>query len=265
MPVETPVKSMDIRKRIQPSGREGIVWFLAVWAAIGSTGVPVARPAENAATHEEIKLQLEDGTEHKVSFFHGRKARAVIFLHQSGATRTSWYFMAERLQRLGIASLSLESPTPQAALSAVDFLKKREFRNIALVGASIGGGAVLQALRQREDESIDKVILLAPTDAYPLQSERIRKLLIVSKRDFFGSVSYRLFPECSEPKRLVEYDGSAHAQDLFNGKYRDDLIKRILEFIQQDNKRVRTFRPAPNGSEKVLVARHLMTIEIRRP
>ena len=254
MPVETPVKSMDLRRRNQQSGREAILFFLAAWAAIGSTGVSAVRSAENAATHEEIRLKLEDGTEHEVSFFHGGKKQAVIFLHQSSATRASWYFMAERLQRLGIASLSLESSTPQAALSAVDFLKKQEFRNIALVGASIGGGAILQALRKREDESIDKVILLAPTDAYPIESKKIRKLLIVSKQDFFGSASYRLLSECSEPKRLVEYDGSAHAQDLFNGKHRDDLIKLILQFIQQDGKRVRTLSPVPNSPEKVLVA-----------
>jgi pimeloyl-ACP methyl ester carboxylesterase len=204
MPVETPVKSMDVREQIHQSGREAILFFLAVWAAIGPTGVSVARSAENSATHEEIKLKLEDGTEHEAAFFHGGKKQAVIFLHQSGATRASWYFMAERLQRLGVASLSLESSTPQAALSAVDFLKKQGFRNIALVGASIGGGAVLQALRQREDERINKVTLLAPADASPNESKKDQKTADRLQTGFFW---IRLLPFVSRVFRAEAIGG----------------------------------------------------------
>jgi pimeloyl-ACP methyl ester carboxylesterase len=224
---------MDVQQGIQRRGREAILFFLTIGTAIGMTGVPGARCAENSATHEEIKLKLEGGAEHKAAFFSAEKKQAVVFLHQSSATRASWYFMAERLQQLGIASLSLENSTPQDVWSAVDFLRGQGLENIALVGASIGGGAVLQALRQRQDGSINKVILLAPADAPPVESKKIEKLLIVSKQDFFGSATYRLFPDCSPPKMLKEYEGSEHAQDLFNGKYRDDLITLMLGFIQR--------------------------------
>ena len=101
--------------------------------------------------------------------------------------------MAKSLQKQGIASISIDfrgygnSKTGRSSelyydvLGAVDYLEKRGYEHIALVGGSMGGEAVLCALGHRVNPRIDKVVLLAPAGGEVIRSQTIKKLFKIKK------------------------------------------------------------------------------------
>lgn len=114
---------------------------------------------------------------------------------------------------------------------AVDFLEKKGFEQIALVGGSMGGTAILRALGRKVNPRIDKVALLAPAGGEAIKSRTIKKLFVVAEKDRFYSGVHTLYTASSEPKELKLYAGSAHAQHIFKTEYGADLANFIIYFL----------------------------------
>ena len=101
-------------------------------------------------------------------------------------------------------------------LAAVRYLRSAGARTVAVVGASLGGGAAARASIEARAGEIDRVVLLAhmPVD----QPERIkgRKLFIVARGDIGSGDAPRLptiraqFDKAAEPNELVVLEGTAH-------------------------------------------------------
>jgi esterase/lipase len=123
-------------------------------------------------------------------------------------------------------------------LSAINYLKENGFCTIALVGGSVGGAAILDALEHKTDESINKVIVLAPYGGCPIKNEKIKKLFVVAKGDRLGIYKdiKRLYKDSSEPKQIVEFEGSEHAQQLFESSKKEKLSNLIIEFITESDR-----------------------------
>lgn len=168
------------------------------------------------------------------ALFRTSTSKAVILAHQWGAKKESWYFLAEILREEGIASLALQNRGTRDVLGAIEFLIAEGYSDIALIGASIGGGAILHALELRPSSPITKVILLAPAKGPALQNSQIGKLVIVAENDFHRKNAYIAYNAASNPKILKEYPGTKHAQDLFEGTHRNDLIETIVEFLKSN-------------------------------
>jgi pimeloyl-ACP methyl ester carboxylesterase len=145
-----------------------------------------AEESANKSHYEIVKIKTKTGAENSAAYFDGKSHKAVVFVPGAVFNKESWYFLSELLRKSNIASLSLDGKTPSDVLSAVNYLKDRDFKNIVLVGGSMGGGAILSALAKRIDESIDGVIVLAPAGGSPLKSKKIRKLFVVAKADRTG-------------------------------------------------------------------------------
>jgi len=142
--------------------------------------------------------------------------------------------LAERLQRLNVSSLSLDGKRKEDVLSAIKFLRGKGFVKISLVGASMGGGAVLHALEETADNSIDKVIVLAPSGGNSIKSKKINKLFVIAKADRLGIYSKvkNIYTRSADPKKMVEYEGSEHAQHLFKSSHKDELSRLLIDFIR---------------------------------
>lgn len=192
----------------------------------------VGRQAAGSAQFEELQLAGNGGG---AAYFPGTAKKAVIFSPGSRYDKESWYFLAERFQKLNIASLALDNGSTQGILQAIALLKEKGFEKISLVGGSMGGEAILGVVEVDADQSIDKIVVLAPFGGNPLKSGKIDKLFIVAKRD--GMLSYTnvesLYHNSSEPKRFKLYEQSgAHGQELFSSKRtKDDVISLIIDFI----------------------------------
>jgi hypothetical protein len=133
--------------------------------------------------YEKVAIKLKAGIENVAAYFDCKSKEAAIFVPGAVFNKESCFFIAERLQNLGVASLSLDGKTQDDVLSAVKVLKNKGFKAITLVGGSMGGAAILHALKEQTDDCIHKVIVLAPYGGNPIKSKKIKKFFVVSKED----------------------------------------------------------------------------------
>ena len=191
-----------------------------------------------------VQFTTEDKGVIHGSLFKANSKQATVFAHGMIFNKESWYGLAERFQSEGITALSIdfrgygESTGPKKddkkfdVLGAIQFLVTEGYDEVNVVGGSMGAMATLDALAERADSRIAKVVLLAPPYGKPLSSRQIDKLVVVAKEERFYTQVTEIYEKISEPKELKVYKGDAHAQHLFNSEHADDLTERIVAFIK---------------------------------
>ena len=192
--------------------------------------------SEVDVNYKELIVKSERGIESDITFFDGGKERGVIFAPGASFSKESWYFLAERFQKEKIASVSLNTGSVTDVLNGIDYLKKKGFEKISLVGGSIGGVGVLEASNKLKGKVIDKIVVIAPFGGSPVKNKNINKLFIVAEDDMMSSSAevYRLYDDSSYPKEFKEYPGSSHAQRLFESEHKEALIEAIVDFIRNN-------------------------------
>jgi len=192
---------------------------------------------------ELITYPTEDNGVIEAALFKAENDLVVIFAHGAIFNKESWFFMAKKLQKLGISSLSIDfrgygkskkGSTGKKAydiLGAIDFLKEKGYDQIAIVGGSMGGAAVLDALEIKMDKAIKKVVLLAPAGGSAIQNKSVNKLFVVSKNEGLFSRVNSIYNDSTQPKKLKVFSGSSHAQHLFKSKHSDELSNLLIGFL----------------------------------
>jgi hypothetical protein len=182
---------------------------------------------------KERSLQVPGGDSQPVSYYAAPGPRAVLAAPGRMFHHDSWHHLAAPLQAKGVACLCLEDSGSRAVQAGLDFLHDKGFGPISLVGGSAGGAAVLKALKYIDSKHIERVVLLAPAGGIPIGSPDIEKLFAVALED-----SLNLSPLCHElheksagPKTLLTFEGSAHAQHMFNQPYGGELRQKVLDFL----------------------------------
>lgn len=200
-------------------------------------------PAAGAELFELVNFDTDDGGRIEASLFKAGDDKAVVFAHGGVFNKESWYFLAEEFQRSGVTALSIDfrgygnskgGSTPKKmydVLGAISLLRERGFEDINVVGGSMGGAAVLVALA-KNSIPINKVVLLAPAGGPAITSATTDKLFVVSADERVFSGVEAIYDASAEPKHIHIYPGSTHAQHLFKTEVRDELVERILNFIQ---------------------------------
>ncbi len=202
-----------------------LVILTTIFLAISSLGL--------RAETSNLTLTLESGSEHRAVLYDAAGDKAVILLHQMGTTAGSWRSLALPLQENGITSVALTILSSHGVNAAAKKLADMGKSDIVLIGASMGGGIVINTLAEGTPVNVRKVIFLAPTNKGPVLSPNLQKLYIVAKDDVYGKGAYSAFETAAEPKRLIEYSGKAHAQTLFSTEHSEDLTRHIQSFINQ--------------------------------
>ena len=192
-----------------------------------------------------VKFETADGGDIEGAFFPANSGKVVIFAHGAIFNKESWYFLNEQLQELDIASLSIDfrgygnSKAGDTGnkyydiLGAIAYLKGQGYRDINIVGGSMGGAAVLTALA-KEEVPVNRVVLMAPAGGPPVKSAEIDKLFIGSREGGLYNRGKTIFTESSQAKQLKEFNGKAHAQHMFKEEYAPALTKLILDFLSKD-------------------------------
>ncbi|MBE9544835.1 MAG: alpha/beta fold hydrolase [Proteobacteria bacterium] len=198
-----------------------------------------------AQAYELVDFGTEDGGKIEASFFSAGNRKVVIFAHGAIFNKESWYFLAEEFQRKGVSALPIDfrgygNSTPGSTtkkmydiLGAISYLRGRGFTDINVVGASMGGAAVLLAL-SNNSIPIHKVVVLAPAGGPAISSTASDKLFVISENERMFSGVMAIYDESAEPKQIQIYPGKTHAQHLFKTDVRDDLIERIINFINPE-------------------------------
>lgn len=216
---------------------------------VASAQAPPAEPQQaeeaggGAGGIREISYQTRDGG---VIFgnLYGEGPHAVLLGHGAIFDKESWDPLARRLAAEGHQALAVDfrgygkskagrsqGGLHEDILGGVRYLTEQGATRVSVIGASMGGGAVGDAVTQLDAGEIDGVILLA---AVPTRSpERLqgRKLFIVSGGDGSRSSVERQFQGASEPKKLTILPGSAHAQHIFATALGEELTDIMLAWI----------------------------------
>ena len=166
----------------------------------------------------------------------------MIFALGAMFNKESWYFLAEAFLRNGVAALPIDfrgygnstsgstSKKMYDILGAISYLNEQGFTDINVVGASMGGAAVLLAL-SNNSIPIQKAVLLAPAGGPAIASTASDKLFVVSENEGMFSGVMAIYNASTDPKQIQVYPGNTHAQHLFKTDHRDELIERIINFI----------------------------------
>lgn len=179
--------------------------------------------------------------------------RVAILVHGQNWDASGWRNVAPRFAARGVAALALNLRgyagssgrtnryrpggrwTPVTDLHAAKAaLRERGAGEIALVGASMGGSAVLASTFENDVERV--VAISAPVAAVPEElAKKIsgRKLFVCADRDSLRAAPnvLRCFTDASSPKTLVFFGGREHSRAMFTASYGEEAVSAIVEFV----------------------------------
>jgi len=177
--------------------------------------------------------------------------RAAILVHGQQWDASGWRDVAQEIAARGVATLALNlrgydgstgktndyaPPAPWSPVAdlraAKALLVGRGAAEIALVGASMGGHAILASSFEADVESI--VSVSAPVVAVPDElSRRItgRKLFVCADGDSAAAHVRRCFDVTSTPKTLLMFGGKEHSRAMFAAPYGSEATKAIVDFV----------------------------------
>ncbi len=191
---------------------------------------------------ELVQFDTEDGGKIEAARFKAEGKKMVIFAHGAIFNKESWYFLAKEFQAKGVTALpidfrgygnSVAGSTDKKLydiLGAIAYAEEQGFNDISIVGASMGGAAVLSAFAYKQT-GVSKVVLLAPAGGPPIKSGDMDKFFVVSKEEGLYQRVKQLYADSKDPKRLKEYAGNSHAQHLFKTNNAEGLKILIVDFI----------------------------------
>jgi pimeloyl-ACP methyl ester carboxylesterase len=179
--------------------------------------------------------------------------RAVILVHGTQWDASGWRDVAPRFVARGVPALALNlrghdgstgtteefaPPKPWSPVidlhAAKKLLRERGASQIALVGASLGGHAVLASSFEGDIECV--VSISAPVVATAEElSRRItgRKLFVCANEDPSGAMAHvlRAFEAAAVPKTLLAFGGKEHSRGMFAAPYGAEALEAIVAFV----------------------------------
>jgi pimeloyl-ACP methyl ester carboxylesterase len=214
-----------------------------------------AGAAENGTV---VRFETDDGVE-LVGHLFGTGPVGVILAHMYPADQTSWFEFARLLAERGYTALTFDfrgygesSGEKTIALIDRDLTAAYRFlsgkvRQIVLVGASMGGTA---ALKVASREPVAAVITISSPlafrgleAAFDLPRVKVPKLFIAGIGDRHAARTVkRMMDSAPDPKERELYDSPEHGTNLFRSGFKDDLTRRLLDFIA-------THAPLEKGAE----------------
>jgi len=179
--------------------------------------------------------------------------RAAILVHGGTWDASGWRDVAPLFVARGVPVLALNlrgydgssgktndfaPPAPWSPVTdlsaAKALLKGRGANELALIGASMGGHAILASSFDGDVECI--VSISAPVVAVPDElSRRVtgRKLFVCADRDSLGAAPHVLhsFDIVATPKTLLMFGGQEHSRGMFAAPYGPEALEAIVDFV----------------------------------
>ena len=173
--------------------------------------------------------------------------RAAILCHGQSWDATGWREIGPKFAERGVPALAINfrgfdgstgKTTPTSTLAdlaaAKRWLKEQGVAQLALVGASMGGHAVLGSSFDRDIECV--VSISAPVQAVDdALSRKVsgRKLFICADEDSMGAAPHvlRTFDHCDSPKTLLMFGAKEHSIGMFHAPYGSEVIAAMLDFV----------------------------------
>jgi len=202
-----------------------------------------------------VTKQLRSGAETLQADLYGElpARRAVILVHGQNWDASGWRDVAPRFVARGVPALAINlrghdgstgtteefaPPKPWSPVSdlaaAKALLREGGASEIALVGASLGGHAVLASSFERDIECVVAISAPVVSTADEL-SRRVsgRKLFVCANEDTSGAMPHvlRAFEVAAVPKTLLVFGGKEHSRGMFVAPYGGEALSAIVDFV----------------------------------
>ncbi len=197
----------------------------------------------------DIRIESEDAQLIGALYGELPARRAALLCHGANWDASGWAEVAPRFAQRAVPALGLNfrgydgstGRTNRASAladvrNAAAWLRMNGAREVALVGASMGGSAVLMASASVSPECV--VAISAPVRAISdSDAKRIlgRKLFVCAERDSLGAAAAvrRAYAEAEEPKEIRVFPGREHSKAMFKATYGEEALGVILAFVSQ--------------------------------
>ena len=173
--------------------------------------------------------------------------RAAVLCHGQSWDASGWREIATQLAQRGVPALALNfrgydgstgKTIPASTVADVHaaklWLRAAGAQEIALVGASMGGHAVLGSSFERDVELVVSISApVEPVDDALSRKVSGRKLFICANEDSMGAAPHvlRTFELCDRPKTLLLFGAKEHSIGMFHAPYGGEVIAAILDFV----------------------------------
>jgi alpha-beta hydrolase superfamily lysophospholipase len=204
----------------------------------------LAAGAPAAEEPREVSFATADGGTVSADLYGATEKHAVVLAHGAAFAKASWRPFAEALAAHGFRALAIDfrgygRSTPGTArdglfedvLAAVRWLRREGASRVAVIGASMGGGAAAEAAVRARPGEIDGLVLLAPARVVEPARLPAGTLFVASEGEPAAARVRAQYDEAPEPKRLVLLPGTAHAQHVFASPQADRLKAVLLDFL----------------------------------
>ncbi len=212
-----------------------------------------------------IRIRSEDETLQADLYGELPARRAVVLIHGQGWDADGWSEFPSRFVARGIPALAVNlrghdgssgtrvaigklvdgkwrrpdahppvetwSPITDVVAATV-YLREQGANEVALLGTSLGGHAVLGSGSSADVECV--VSISAPVIAMPEESIRriaARKLFVCASEDHAMPSVLQTFNVARDPKALLVFGGREHARSMFTAPYGEDAIDAIVNFV----------------------------------
>ncbi|MGR9053525.1 MAG: alpha/beta hydrolase [Gammaproteobacteria bacterium] len=196
---------------------------------------------------KKVSFETADGGTVFALFYPAQNvSRGVVLAHGAMYDKLSWHRLADRLQDEGICVLAIDfrgygksvpgsksSARYEDILAAVRYLhREANINHVAVLGASMGGGAAARAAIEAKDGEIDKLVLLSPVPVTQPELIKGHVLYIASAEEAMIGQIKEQFDRVQSEKQLQLLDGSAHAQHIFDTDQEEKLTSLIVDFLK---------------------------------
>lgn len=235
--------------------------------SVRASSLPAASssPSEDPTTDSvAVRFRALDGVRLAGRLF-GRRSVAVVLAHQIDDDQTDWFDFAAELRSRGYEALTFNfrgvcSSTPISACSkgvidpneswsdvvgAVRFVRSRGAKSVVLIGASLGGEAVIVAASKLGTD-VQGVVSLSASEGLvglldldvahrTVAAIRAPKLFMAGKGDRgFADAARDYFAHARDPKELRLVPVSEHGVGLLQSSEGDTVKNLIFGFIAEN-------------------------------
>ena len=210
-----------------------------------------AATATIAAVTGPVIFTTEDGISLAGTMYGGGDT-VTLLVNMQGASQDTWQPFAETVAEAGYAAFTFDYrglgksegkaddlAVGEDATAAIGYLHNQGFREIVLIGASLGGIAVA-----RHSHAADVAGLALVSTPRGFQEMVITdgdlvyigypKLFVVSEDDEpFATDIPAMYALASPPKDLKVFSGSAHGTFLFDGEHKAEFEELLLDLIRE--------------------------------
>jgi alpha-beta hydrolase superfamily lysophospholipase len=187
---------------------------------------------------------------------YGRGSTAVVLTHSCEArAKAMWNEVAESLASVGYMVVAYDlrgfgdshdrsnpqeydpAMYPKDLQAAIAFARKQGATRLVLGGGSCGGLVTVKVAASEQPAAV--IVMAAPLKAWDLEvsEDEVRainspKLFISSENDPTTPDLLRMFDVAREPKEKKIYPSGAHATAILDTEYGDDMMQRLMDFVQ---------------------------------